>query len=153
MQHGRGPMPGVLVIAVPNSIVVGVLLNAGRWKAVTVAVKIIEHSGDSPGSASSDGKRISAAREMAVATNVSHPNIVSSTSSRHSTSELRNSLCFIRMLQWAAHATGVWQLVAVILGLTVLLIPGNCSVILRRVPGGLSTVPAGPDVPHLHNDC
>jgi hypothetical protein len=72
----------VLLVAVLKSPVLspvlGVLLHAGRWKAVTVAVKIIEHSGDSPGSASSDGKRISAGREMAVATNISHPNVVSS---------------------------------------------------------------------------
>jgi hypothetical protein len=74
-----------------------VLPHAGRWRAVTVAVKIIEHSEGSAGSASSGGKRISAAREVAVATNISHPNIVSSTSSRHSISELRNSLCFLHL--------------------------------------------------------
>jgi hypothetical protein len=79
----------VLLVAVRTSTVLGVLLHAGRWKAVTVAVKIIEHSGDSPGSASSDGKRISAGREMAVATNISHPNVVSSATTRSSTAFLK----------------------------------------------------------------
>jgi hypothetical protein len=42
---------------------------------VTVAVKIIEHSGDSPGSASSSGKRINIGDESLLL--LSHPNIVS----------------------------------------------------------------------------
>jgi hypothetical protein len=71
-------MPGALLVAVLNSIVLGVLLHTGRWKAVTVAVKIVKHSEGSPGSASSGGKRISAGREITVATNISHPNVVSS---------------------------------------------------------------------------
>jgi hypothetical protein len=50
---------------------------AGRWKAVTVAVKIIEHSERSPGTASSGGKRINIGRESLLATQMSHPNIVS----------------------------------------------------------------------------
>jgi hypothetical protein len=63
---------------------------------VTVAVKIIEHTEGSPGSASSGGKCISAGREMAVATNISHPNIVSTVqlAARH----LRLSVCRNRML-------------------------------------------------------
>jgi hypothetical protein len=52
-------------------------LHAGRWKAVTVAVKIIEHSERSPGTASSGGKRINIVRESLLATQMSHPNIVS----------------------------------------------------------------------------
>jgi hypothetical protein len=44
-------------------------------------VKIIEHSERSPGTASSGGKRINIGRESLLATQMSHPNIVSSTSS------------------------------------------------------------------------
>lgn len=51
---------------------------AGRWKAVTVAVKIIEHMEGSPGTASSGGKKISIGREAQLATNIAHPNVVSS---------------------------------------------------------------------------
>lgn len=50
---------------------------AGRWNGVSVAVKIIEHSERSPGTASSGGKRISIVRESLLATQMSHPNIVS----------------------------------------------------------------------------
>jgi hypothetical protein len=46
-----------------------------------VAVKIIEHSERSPGTASNGGKRINIGRESLLATQVSHPNIVSSTNS------------------------------------------------------------------------
>lgn len=49
---------------------------AGRWKATTVAVKIIEHVEGAPGTASSGGKRISVGRESLLATNISHPNVV-----------------------------------------------------------------------------
>jgi hypothetical protein len=66
-----------LVHAVPTDVPCHAAHPAGRWKAVTVAVKIIEHSEGSPGSASSGGKRISARREMSVAPNISHPNVVS----------------------------------------------------------------------------
>jgi hypothetical protein len=44
-----------------------------------VAVKIIEHSERSPGTASSGGKRINIGRESLLATQMSHPNIVSTT--------------------------------------------------------------------------
>jgi hypothetical protein len=84
--------------------VLGVLLHTGHWKAVTVAVKIIEHSEGSTGSASSGGKRISAGREMAVATNISHPNVVSSATSRierHSIRELSD--CCASALALKAH--------------------------------------------------
>jgi hypothetical protein len=48
--------------------------HAGRWKATSVAVKIIEHH--AAGGCSSGGKTISAGRETLLATSVSHPNVV-----------------------------------------------------------------------------
>lgn len=51
-------------------------LSSGRWKATTVAVKIIEHVEGAPGTASSGGKRISVGRESLLATSISHPNVV-----------------------------------------------------------------------------
>lgn len=51
---------------------------AGRWKATTVAVKIIEHVEGAPGTASSGGKKISVGRESLLATSISHPNVVRS---------------------------------------------------------------------------
>lgn len=50
---------------------------AGRWKATTVAVKIIEHYG-MDAQASSSSRRVSAGREMLFATSISHPNLVRS---------------------------------------------------------------------------
>jgi hypothetical protein len=49
---------------------------SGRWKATTVAVKIIEHVEGAPGTASSGGKKISVGRESTLATSISHPNVV-----------------------------------------------------------------------------
>ncbi|KAF6265892.1 hypothetical protein COO60DRAFT_768059 [Scenedesmus sp. NREL 46B-D3] len=64
----------------------------GRWKAVTVAVKIIEHSERSPGTASSGGKRINIGRESLLATQMSHPNIVQSYHISTMTVSERNAL-------------------------------------------------------------
>jgi hypothetical protein len=51
---------------------------AGRWKAVTVAVKIIEHHDTSQGAAASSiEKQASAGREAFLATSILHPNVVS----------------------------------------------------------------------------
>jgi hypothetical protein len=47
---------------------------SGRWKATTVAVKIIEHQAAEADS--SGGRRVSAGRESLLATSVSHPNVV-----------------------------------------------------------------------------
>lgn len=47
--------------------------SAGRWKATTVAVKIIEHYGVDA-EASTGSRRVSAGREMLFATSISHPN-------------------------------------------------------------------------------
>jgi hypothetical protein len=48
-------------------------VSAGRWKATTVAVKIIEHYGVDA-EASTGSRRVSAGREMLFATSISHPN-------------------------------------------------------------------------------
>jgi hypothetical protein len=54
----------------------------GRWKATTVAVKIIEHTEGRPGTATSGGKRISVGREALLATSISHPNVVRGSAGR-----------------------------------------------------------------------
>ncbi|WIA11808.1 hypothetical protein OEZ85_011900 [Tetradesmus obliquus] len=64
----------------------------GRWNGVSVAVKIIEHSERSPGTASSGGKRISIVRESLLATQMSHPNIVQSYHISTMTVSERNAL-------------------------------------------------------------
>lgn len=50
--------------------------HTGRWKATTVAVKIIEHYGVDA-QASSGSRRVSAGQEMLFATSIRHPNVVS----------------------------------------------------------------------------
>lgn len=51
-------------------------VHRARWKAATVAVKIIEHH--EQGSAiSSGGKRVNVGREAMLSTTISHPNVVS----------------------------------------------------------------------------
>ncbi|WIA11806.1 hypothetical protein OEZ85_011898 [Tetradesmus obliquus] len=77
----------------------------GRWKAVTVAVKIIEHSEGSPGSASSGGKRISARREMLVATSISHPNVVQTYHISTMTVARRNALAAAWLKEGAASSS------------------------------------------------
>jgi hypothetical protein len=67
---------------------------AGRWKATTVAVKIIEHYGVDA-EASTGSRRISAGREMLFATSISHPNGEQYTDSL-TRSELTHTRTFLR---------------------------------------------------------
>eukprot|EP00879_Flechtneria_rotunda_P007950 GHRR01008329.1.p1 GENE.GHRR01008329.1~~GHRR01008329.1.p1 ORF type:complete len:1448 (+),score=551.05 GHRR01008329.1:1287-5630(+) len=48
----------------------------GRWKAVTVAVKIIEHQEGAPGTASSSRQPVNIGHESVLATSIAHPNVV-----------------------------------------------------------------------------
>lgn len=134
-----------------------------------MAVKIIEHSEGSPGSASSGGKRISARREMLVATSISHPNVVRSACMKVIDvwqSVQHAGVCCGLLLHAACKAANVnkgnmpplpacepstwlWHQ-------SVLALRKACG----TGPNGLFfssrsvlSLPAGPDVPHLYHDC
>eukprot|EP00775_Hariotina_reticulata_P004708 gene4708-4959_t len=65
----------------------------GRWKAVTVAVKIVEHhEGSRVTAASSSGKRINVGREALLATSILHPNVVQTYHISTMTVSQRNAL-------------------------------------------------------------
>eukprot|EP00775_Hariotina_reticulata_P008839 gene8839-9018_t len=87
--RGSSGLPALLKarsdMAVLRDLKIGPLLGRGsygrvykgRWKAVTVAVKIIEHHEASPDTAaSSNEKRVCVGREAFLATSILHPNVV-----------------------------------------------------------------------------
>lgn len=51
-------------------------MSAGRWKSVTVAVKIIEHSETAASAPGSAARVMDVGRESLLATSIAHPNVV-----------------------------------------------------------------------------
>eukprot|EP00878_Enallax_costatus_P000820 GHUV01000946.1.p1 GENE.GHUV01000946.1~~GHUV01000946.1.p1 ORF type:complete len:1662 (+),score=542.75 GHUV01000946.1:226-5211(+) len=119
---GAGGVPALLKarsdMAVLRDLKIGPLLGRGsygrvykgRWKAVTVAVKIIEHMEGSPGTASSGGKKISIGREAQLATNIAHPNVVQTYQISTMTVSQRNALARTWIEEGNGHSSNLNQL-------------------------------------------
>lgn len=116
---------------------------AGRWKASTVAVKVIEHR--AAGNSSGQGK--SAGQEEILATSASHPNVVSLVARCRQASVVTPPRR-LDMAIWpwlVATATCVsppWYVV-----LQAVLTAQLCTASV------LSPLPAGQCVPRLHDEC